>query len=357
MRPHVNVLVAAACAALICAPPARADRPDGWITTKVKVKLLSDEIVEGHDINVDTTDRRVTLQGRVENQAQKERAESLARTIEGVREVRNLLVIVPESQEKTARRSDRIVRQNVRTALANDPVLADDHVAVKSVNDGVVVLAGSVDSLYEHQRALKVAWGVPGVERVASEISSSNDEADMAIWRAGAMPEPAEPPKKARRSGNKVLHPDRWDPVITSRVKVKLLADDDVPGLDVNVDTDDGVVTLFGTVPTAEAKRQAEEIAAGVSGVASVRNELQVVAGEDRDGIAVDDGDAEDRVEERLDAEPALDGVDVDVEVDGGVARLSGTVRSEGQRLAAIVTARTTPGVRRVVDEMTIEQR
>ncbi|HEU0204220.1 MAG TPA: BON domain-containing protein [Burkholderiaceae bacterium] len=53
--------------------------------------MLADDQVKGLQINVDTNGGRVTLQGEVENKAQMEQAEKLARNINGVVEVDNQL--------------------------------------------------------------------------------------------------------------------------------------------------------------------------------------------------------------------------------------------------------------------------
>ncbi|QCO68440.1 BON domain-containing protein [Luteimonas yindakuii] len=60
---------------------------DTWITTKVKSSLLAESDVSGLDINVDTLNGVVTLQGQVENQAQIDTATRVARGIEGVTDV------------------------------------------------------------------------------------------------------------------------------------------------------------------------------------------------------------------------------------------------------------------------------
>jgi len=337
-------LVSACGLALLASRSARADRPDGWITAKVKLELLTDEIVKGTEINVDTIDRRVTLHGTVESKAQEDRAVSLTRSVEGVRDVRDLLVIVPETHEKATRRSDRVIRQNVRSALQADPLLADDEIAVKSVNDGSVMLAGRVDSLTEHHRAIRVAWSVDGVRRVSSEISSANDAGDEVLWVAPPPPKVEEGKKPSQGIMSS-------DPVITTRVKLGLLASSSVPGLDVNVDTNDGVVTLFGVVPTEDAKTVAAAEARNVNGVVRVENELQVVPPEEQEAVEASDDALKERLEARID-DAGLDHADVNVEVKDGVARLTGKVRDEDQRLAALVAARGTSGVKRVVDDL-----
>jgi hyperosmotically inducible periplasmic protein len=66
------------------------------------------------------------------------------------------------------------------------------------------------------------------------------------------------------------------DAKITAVVKAKLVADRVGNLVSVNVDTKDGVVHLDGTVPTAEAKVEAERLARQTDGVRSVMNDLKV---------------------------------------------------------------------------------
>jgi len=66
------------------------------------------------------------------------------------------------------------------------------------------------------------------------------------------------------------------DSVITAKVKAALLKDLRLKGLDVKVETYRGTVLLSGFVNDGEQARRAAEIAAGVAGVAAVRNSLLV---------------------------------------------------------------------------------
>lgn len=59
-------------------------------------------------------------------------------------------------------------------------------------------------------------------------------------------------------------------------VKNQLLLDPEVEGMKVNVDTKDGVVSLKGQLPTEHEKQRAAAIAANVSGVELVKNNLVV---------------------------------------------------------------------------------
>ncbi|MEO8524230.1 MAG: BON domain-containing protein [Caldimonas sp.] len=68
------------------------------------------------------------------------------------------------------------------------------------------------------------------------------------------------------------------DGAITAKVKTALLADPDVKGLKIDVDTRNGVVTLSGTVEKNANLDRAEKIARDTEGVKSVDNQLVVKA-------------------------------------------------------------------------------
>lgn len=66
---------------------------DASLTGKVKAKLAADPEVNPFKIDVDTDQREVTLSGTVETMKVKKEAEQLARSVEGVKSVRNLLKV------------------------------------------------------------------------------------------------------------------------------------------------------------------------------------------------------------------------------------------------------------------------
>lgn len=68
------------------------------------------------------------------------------------------------------------------------------------------------------------------------------------------------------------------DPVISSNVEAKF-AEDQQGGLSgIIVTTEDGMVTLIGTVQRAERKARAAELARQVKGVRRVKNDLEIHA-------------------------------------------------------------------------------
>ena len=68
---------------------------DRTITTAVKAKLIEDKRTGGLSINVDTLNGAVQLSGFAKSQQEKDVAGMIARNTQGVREVRNNLVVRP----------------------------------------------------------------------------------------------------------------------------------------------------------------------------------------------------------------------------------------------------------------------
>ncbi len=335
----------ALAAVLSCAlaAPALAAQPDAWITTKSKLALMTTEGVSATAVNVDTVNQQVTLHGKVRSAEEKVKAETVVKAIDGVQGVRNLLEVVAPQHEKAVQRSDADIKKQVVKALQADGSLKDSSITVQSVNNGVVLLAGTAKTLTDHLSAVEVASGVPGVRHVSSEIQSPDTLADKEIWRERTAQ------KSNAEYGAADASRDVW---ITSMAKMRLLADSQTPALAINVDTRDGVVTLFGIVPAKETKRAAEADVRKVSGVKHVQNELQVVASAKQPAVKAQDEDIQRDVKKSF--ENRADLKDVDIAVKNCVARLTGTVPSGTQRLEAAVVARSTVGVCSVQDDLRI---
>jgi len=211
---------------------------------------------------------------------------------------------------------------------------------VQSVNQGVVLLGGTAKTLSAHLRAVEVAASVPGVRRVASEIQSPDTLADATIWR-----EPT--PHRLRKGyGAWDTASDIW---ITSAVRMRLLADSELPGLEIDLDSWDGVVTLFGIVSSQDAKAAAEADARKVTGVKRVVNELQVVPSAKQKAVNASDDELQHEVRKALDEHEFRN---VGLEVRNGVVRLTGGVPTGARSLEAAVVARPIPGVRAVEDDL-----
>jgi osmotically-inducible protein OsmY len=342
MKTITFAVLATAAVVMTSASASFAAPSDPWITSKAKIALLTTEGVSATAVNVDTVDGRVTLHGKVQSEAEKQKAGQAVAKIEGATEVRNLLQVVPAKQEGKVQASDEQITKAVKDAFAKDSALASSGITVQSVNKGVVLLAGETPSMTTHLRAITTAAGVPGVHRVATEVKGGDQIADVEVGQQAR--------DRVATSGAKAADTvsDAW---ITSATKLRLLANSETPALDINVDTTDGQVTLFGMVPTTAAKQAAEAEARKVNGVKGVTNDLQIVAERKQEAVAAKDEDIKDAVEKAIDRKLATKGDDVTVDVKAGVVRLTGTVPTQDARVAAATTARATKGVKAVLWE------
>ena len=133
--------------------------------------------------------------------------------------------------------------------------------------------------------------------------------------------------------------------------------------------SDDGVVTLSGTVRDLAAKRIAVRAASEIPGVRSVVDLLTVPAAEVGDGaLRVHVRDAllgeptllECSIKERSKGQTRMvrnivrGRGEIDIEVEGGSVYLRGTLPSLSHRRLAVALAWHVPGVRNVVDQMGI---
>jgi hyperosmotically inducible protein len=108
--------------------------------------------------------------------------------------------------------------------------------------------------------------GVAGCEKTTTTTQTP------AGTRSTTTIEPtAQTQQAVKRAGETVV-----DSAITAKVKTALLADPEVKGLAVDVDTHDGVVALKGRVASRALADRAAELARGIDGVKSVENQLTV---------------------------------------------------------------------------------
>lgn len=84
--------------------------------------------------------------------------------------------------------------------------------------------------------------------------------------------------EEARRSG-RTIGTGASDAWLWVKTRFDLAAVDDLRDSTINVDVDNAVVTLTGTVASAAQKTKAEQSAKSVEGVKSVRNQLKVASG------------------------------------------------------------------------------
>jgi len=146
------------------------------------------------------------------------------------------------------------------------------------------------------------------------------------------------------------------DPTVTSSAKASLASSKLLSGYDINVKTEDGVVTIGGQVPSDDLRVLAEGIVRQSAGVKDVKN-LIIVGQDTRPGTGnprIQDLETKTTVLQGLARSPELAGRKIDVSVDNQVVTLTGTVESAQQRMIAEEIARISPGVTGVNNAITV---
>jgi hyperosmotically inducible periplasmic protein len=222
---------------------------DATITAQVKSKLLWNTNTDGLDINVDTRNGRVTLSGDVDSAQARDIAERLANNTNGVTAVNNRLTVSRDADRATTARyddrDDRAVRTTAR--VDHDRMDRDDRVADRD------------DRLRDRD----------------DRIVQRDDRQATAATRTTARDTRAEP----------VVN-DTW---ISTKVKSTLLLSRNVPGTAIEVDTNNGVVALSGTVDSTAERQLAIELARDIRGVRQVDASGLTVSRTDRAVAAEDD--------------------------------------------------------------------
>jgi hyperosmotically inducible protein len=145
---------------------------------------------------------------------------------------------------------------------------------------------------------------------------------------------------------------DSW---ITSKAKMKLVADKRTKARHIKVETERGVVTLRGKVASGEERAAAEEVTRGVDGVKGVRNTLEIVPEMKRKAADARDDQISKTVRDRFDADGQLQGASIRVRADNGMVTLMGTVPNVQLKDRAADLARKVPGVRAVRNELQLK--
>lgn len=197
---------------------------DGWLVMKVHSEFVNEDLLGGSDIDVDVKNGVVTLQGTVTSEAARARALEVARKNDGVKNVVDQLRIAPATDNRAERAMDRAGDKTARTA-----------------------------------------------ERAGDKAERAADRAGDKVDRATDKTANA-----ANKTGRAI--DDGW---IKSKIYAQYLADWNtvLDDSDIDIDVDNNMVTLNGTVKSAAAKTKAVSIAKGTDGVKGVKDNLKVVTG------------------------------------------------------------------------------
>jgi len=295
------------------------------IANAVEREIEADPLVSSSAIDIEAaSDNAVTLSGTVDTLQDRYRAEDLASTVRAVHTVNNNITVEPTEVR------DQALRRDVQQALLVNPATESFEIDA-AVNDGSVTLTGEVDSVAERRLVKQIVATIAGVR----EIDHSGVSLDPAAQRPDA--EIAEETRQA------IV----WDETIDSAL--------------IEVDVNDGITRLSGTVGSRAEKLGAIN-AAYDAGATMVRAAaLNIDPRGDRSRLQENEyansaeSDTQRAIARAIEADPAVVGVAIDVSYENGTAELDGAVPTLNQRFLAGAIADRTLGVRRVDNDISVE--
>ena len=205
------------------------------------------------------------------------------------------------------------------------------------VEDGSATLSGKVENDVQKELAEQVALSTDGIDSVDNRIEVSSDAVE------------GEPPSIVQRLE---------DASLAATVKSKLLWNSNTRGLDIQVKSETGNITLSGHAQTPAAKELAGQLAANTDGVREVFNhlsistadssssEVQTTLDEAREDIS--DSWITSKVKASFHYSRNLDALNISVNTDDGLVHLRGSVLSSAEKRLAVEIARNIRGVRGV---------
>jgi len=257
---------------------------DATLTASVKTKLAADETVKASAVNVSTNEHVVTLSGTVASKAAKDRAIEIAKSTTGVTSVVDKITVhemaattgkseadkaaggVEKGADKSA---DAVGTAAHKTAGAVDKSKDKVGEAAEKTGDALGTAAKKTGGAVE-TAAKKTGDAVSGgADKTAHAADKAGEKTKEATEKAGKKTDDAV-------SGDHNATAPVSDAAVTAAVKSKLLGDGKTPGLSIDVDTDDGVVTLSGNVATSAAHLEALRLARGTKGVKRVVDKITV---------------------------------------------------------------------------------
>jgi len=152
---------------------------DAWLITKVKTTLLFHRSVSATATEVNAKDGIVTLRGNAENQAQKDLTTEYAKDVDGVKDVKNEMVVsTPTKKTQPAKKTQTAggtIDDASITGMAKMTLLYHRSTSALNTsvttNNGVVTLTGKAKNAAEKDLATKYVNDVNGVKSVKNRMT------------------------------------------------------------------------------------------------------------------------------------------------------------------------------------------
>ena len=171
--------------------------------------------------------------------------------------------------------TDSDLEKAVEAKLNSDEPIRAAQLGVDANADrNTVTLSGTVESEAARSRAVELAKSArPGIV-----VEDKIDVKPRELTRADYTEEHAQQERARAKESHETVGNSVDDAWLHFKIVSKLIADSQTPERKINVDVNNAVVTLRGTVGDAPAKSEAERIAMDTEGVKRVQNQIKVAA-------------------------------------------------------------------------------
>jgi osmotically-inducible protein OsmY len=233
---------------------------DTAITARIETLFAVNEHLSPFNINTTTVKGVVTLTGSVSDEVQKQLATDLAKTVDGVTDVKNDLTVVgtvvSQRPKKTWREriDDASLAATIRSNLLYNKELKGLNVGVEC-DAGNVTLFGVVGNEFAKQNIEKIVMETRGVEKVTNNLTVHAKQGSEPITAA------------TRAVSNEVIE---------TRVRAAIALNRYLTVRGLKVKVDNGLCILTGTVDTEAQRELAANLASSISGVERTQNDLKV---------------------------------------------------------------------------------
>lgn len=254
-------LALSAMSGMTTAATASQEITDARQETQIWTTYALNPYLRALDLKVSVQNGKATLTGTVEEEVNKELAKEIALGVSGITEVDNQIVVKADYMPKPSTElsyGERIEDASI-TAAVKSKLLWSRHTeglaTMVETRRGRVTLSGTADSAAARDTAGRLAMATRGVVSVNNQLVVDSGKPTVVDST------------KSIASEAKGDIADSW---ITTKVKSTLLYSSNVAGSDIDVSTENGVVTLSGKVSSGAERDLAVELAQNVRGVKSV---------------------------------------------------------------------------------------
>jgi len=180
--------------------------------------------------------------------------------------------------------NDAWITTQVYSKFFMDPDIKGRNIRVDTMS-GVVTLTGTVQSGAERNQAVAKAKTTDGVKQVVDKLSLTQAEKPLPSppheKNSKSAADNAEQVKAHAKSVADRVGKEVSDTWITTKVQAMYFLDRDVKGMNIDVTTKGGIVTLTGTVASEATRQKAVADARSIEGVGQVIDKLTVKSAKD----------------------------------------------------------------------------